>query len=137
VTSKMKTKRQKVSSLKKRLSKIFNAYIRKRDEKLQSGACISCDKPGNQAGHYFSTSQCPQASMIFNEHNVNLQCPHCNLWLHGNIQRYAEGLKKKYGEHILDELDIQRSFKSNPWGIFEYEVMIKEYQRKLEAINGR
>jgi len=133
-TSKMKIRRPKVSTLKKKLTKIFNEYIRERDKKLQEGKCISCQKEGNQAGHYFSTSQCPSPSMIFNEHNVNLQCPHCNLWLHGNIQNYTEGLIKKYGKHIIEELDVQRSFKGEPWGVFQYEVMIKHYKEKLNEL---
>jgi len=131
----MKTSKKEISKLKKKLTKVFNEYIRKRDMKLQNGKCISCDKALTQAGHYLPTSLCPQPYMVFNEKNVNGQCSHCNCWLHGNQHDYAIALKKKYGEHIIDELQIQRSFKQNPWGKFEYEVMIKHYKNLLS--NGK
>ena len=124
-------KKQPTSKLQKKLTKLFNEYIRKRDIKFDGGKCISCGKQGNQAGHYLPTSLCPQPYMRFNEKNVNIQCFRCNMVLRGNQHDYAKGLLKKYGSHIIEELDIQRSFKQNPWGIFEYEVLIKHYKEKL------
>ena len=119
---------QKISKLNSKLTKVFNAYIRRRDA---GKLCISCGKrPMTQAGHYFPTSSTPQPSMRFNEHNVNGQCSYCNKWLHGNQHGYAEGLIRKYGSYIIDELNLQKSFKQNPWTPFEYEVLIKYYKDK-------
>ena len=132
----MRQSKKEIPKLKRKLIKIFNAFIRARDKKYDGGKCISCGKIGNQAGHYLPISLCPQPSMRFNEKNVHTQCPKCNLWLRGNQHDYAKGLKKRYGEHILEELDIQRSFKSNSWGVFQYQVMIKEYERKILEISG-
>jgi hypothetical protein len=133
----IKSSKKELPKLKKKLTKIFNEFIRLRDHEMQGGKCISCGKIGNQAGHYFSTSQCPQPSMIFNERNVNLQCSHCNCWLHGNLHDYRLALNKKWGYDVVAELDIQRSFKSNPWTRFEYEVMIKEYTKKLADLKNQ
>jgi hypothetical protein len=47
---------------------------------------------------------------------------------------YAVALNKKYGYDVVAELDIQRQFKSNPWTRWEYEVMIKEYTKKLAEL---
>jgi len=127
-----KRSKKELPKLKAKLTKVFNEFIRRRDMKAQKGICISCDKPGNQAGHYLPTSSNPQPSLVFNEKNVNLQCAHCNCWLHGNQHDYAKGLIKKYGEGIIDELDVIRSLPQNPWMHFEYEMMIKTYQQKLK-----
>jgi len=132
----LSSSKRELPKLKKKLTKIFNEFIRVRDKKLQGGKCISCNNAGNQAGHYFSTSQCPQPSMIFNERNVSLQCAHCNCWLHGNLHDYRLALNKKWGYDVVAELDAQRSFKSNPWTRFEYEVMIKEYTKKLAEVKN-
>lgn len=134
IRSKFLSKQSKleIPKLKRKLTKLFNAFIRKRDERLQSGICISCNKRGNQAGHYLPTSLCPHPSMVFNEKNVNLQCSHCNRWLHGNQHDYAIRLNKKYGYDVVSELEMQRKFKSEPWGKFQYEVMIKHYEQKLK-----
>lgn len=131
----IKSRKKDIPRLKKRLTKIFNAFIRKRDMKLQGGVCISCDKPLSQAGHYLPTSLCPQPSMVFNEKNVNGQCSHCNCWLHGNQHDYAKNLNKKYGYDVVAELDIQRAIKQNPWTSFEYEVMIRKYSKKLADLD--
>ena len=115
--------------LKRKLTKIFNEYIRTRDKGLR---CISCDKNiGTQAGHYLPTSLCPQPNMVFNPRNVNSQCSYCNLWLHGSQHDYARGLIEKYGKHIIEELEEERRQKTEPWGTFQYEVMIKHYKEKL------
>lgn len=127
-----KTSKNQLSKLKKKLTKVFNEFIRLRDKGL---LCISCGKnPATQAGHYLPTSSNPQPSIMFNEKNVNGQCSHCNCWLHGNQHDYAKGLIKKYGHGVIDELDLIRSFPQNPWTRFEYEVMIKNYTEKVRAL---
>ena len=118
-----------IKSLKRKLTEVFNGWVRERD-KLRG--CISCGGRVQQAGHYWSTSQCPQAQMRYFEKNVNGQCIHCNKWLEGNRQGYREGLIKKYGEKVLQTLDVKRSLKTDPWTRFEYELMIKNYKRKFK-----
>ena len=57
-----------MKKLKAKLKLVFNKYIRLRD---RNKGCISCGGPVQQAGHYYSTSQCPQPQMVFNEQNVH------------------------------------------------------------------
>ena len=131
----MLSSKKEIPRLKRKLTKVFNAFIRKRDMKLQNGLCISCGKrPIAHAGHYFPTSLCPSPSMVYNERNVSGQCVYCNNWLHGNQHDYRLALNKKWGYNVVQELEVQRSFKSNPWTRFEYEVMIKEYTKKLAEL---
>ena len=122
----IKISKKTVKSLRKKLALVFNKFIRLRDKDKK---CISCGvRKVQQAGHYWSTSQCPHPSMRFNEKNVNGQCTYCNSFLEGNRQGYREGLLKKYGKKVLEDLDIQRSFKKSQWGTFEYQSMIKAYK---------
>lgn len=111
---------------------VFNRFIRLRD---RNRPCISCAlNRVEHAGHYWKTSQYPQPSMRFNEKNVNGQCFNCNMNLEGNRQGYREGLIRKYGESVLEELDIQRSLPMTTWMTFEYEAMIKHYREKVKIL---
>jgi hypothetical protein len=75
--------------------------------------------------------------MRYCEKNVNGQCTTCNTFHEGNRQGYREGLIKKYGKSIIDELDVKRSMKNNPWLAFEYEAMIKLYRQKAKELDGK
>ena len=113
--------------------KIFNIYIRTRDEGLN---CISCNKPikkGNcDAGHMWSAGN--HANVRFNELNVNSQCSRpCNKDLSGDVNNYRIGFIKKYGEENLKELDsianLERKFT-----IDELKELIKLiYSQKQES----
>jgi hypothetical protein len=120
------------TSLRKKLIRIFNEFIRLRDSKL---ACISCrTRPVQQAGHFHSTGKCPQPAMRFNEENVNGQCVYCNYTLGGNPDGYKKGIVEKYGKGIIRKLDIKRSVSQNPWTDFEYVTMIGVYKKKLDYL---
>ena len=116
------------NQLRKKLVKVFNKFIRLRDK---DKGCISCGGPVQQAGHYWSTSQCPQPAMRFCEKNVHGQCINCNHFLEGNRQGYMKGLIKRYGENILEALDVKRSIRQNPWSLWEYESMIGIYKGRI------
>lgn len=124
-----------LKSLKNKLRRIFNDFIRMRD--LAHG-CISCGKrytwgAGWQAGHYFPSSVC-NVSLDFDELNVNGQCAHCNM-NDGNKQGYIRGLIRRYGAGVLDKLDVKRATSRKVrWGIFEYQAMIVHYKTKLEKL---
>lgn len=121
-----------IKSLRKKMIRVFNEFIRLRDRNLR---CISCGiGPVDHAGHYWPTSTYPQPSMRFNEKNVNGQCCHCNTYSEGNRQGYVKGLIKKYGPKIIDELDIVRSLKQTSWSGFEYKLMITHYEQKIKEI---
>jgi len=139
----MKTIRQ----LDKKLWRIFSKYIRLRDcDNNGMGKCISCGKPiwvfriedkihFNQqahAGHYYNKGSNYRA-LKYDEKNVNLQCCHCNTFLEGNKQGYKKGLIKKYGEEVLQYLEIKKSNQCK-WSYGEYEVLIKHYTQKLNDL---
>ena len=120
--------------LKKKLDRLFSKFIKLRDGGLEFFKCISCQKtkPLSQfnAGHYWSRRY---MSTRYDEKNVNGQCIYCNMHLSGNIQGYQIGLIKKYGEEILQHLEIKKNNISN-MGRFEFEVLINEYNDKIKIL---
>jgi len=123
-------KKKTRGQLTKSLEKIFNEFIRLRDK---DKPCISCGiRRVTQAGHYWPVSGNPKPSIRFCEKNVHGQCVTCNKFREGNRQGYALGLKKRYGKKILQDLDIIRSLKQNPWRPFEYEMMINKYKALVQ-----
>lgn len=133
---KMKVKPEKsLQALKKDLDKVFNAWIRKRDT-LPGDVfrCISCGefKPKNQmnAGHYFSAGH--NEAIRWNEFNCASQCVRCNLHLHGNFEGYTRGMLFRYGQKVIDDLEIQRHNKSKMFK-FEVQLLIDEYKKKLKG----
>ncbi len=123
-------------TLRKKLVREFNRYIRLRDKRK---GCISCIKGGvDHAGHYFSTSQCPEPSMRFNERNVNGQCINCNSFKEGNRQGYRMGLIRRYGLGIIGDLDVERTLaRGKKWTRFEYEAMVKNYKDRADVLEGK
>lgn len=110
--------------LKAKAQEVFNKWIRKRDE---GQPCISCGKPANQAGHYFPVKMF--SALQFDETNVNAQCPHCNLFAHGNQAMYRIGLVRKYGEDAVRELEERAiSDRLKKWTRTELEEIINKYK---------
>lgn len=120
-------------ALKKNLWIVFSRYIRQRD----GGTCISCGKRDNwkkmDAGHYIPKTA--GLSLYFDERNVNCQCTYCNRWMHGNLSRYAVALMKKYGDKILEELDVKRK-ETRQVSTKEYQDLIEQYKSKLKELEG-
>jgi hypothetical protein len=110
----------------------FNRFIRLRD---QNDPCISCGRyTGHDAGHYYSAGH--YSGLRFNEINVNLQCVHCNKFLHSNAIEYRKGLIRKYGIEAVENLDmlskINRVAKDDKYLFIEiietYKIKCKELE---------
>ena len=113
------------NSLPKLLEKtqrIFNAYIRARDK-----YCISCGGPVEQAGHYHSQGH--HSALRFDPINTNGQCRRCNMFLHGNLIKYRQGLVDKYGEDVVKELEEKANMnRLKKWSRDELEEIINQYK---------
>lgn len=120
-------KKESVPKLLEAAQRVFNKYIRDRDEGLP---CISCGGTNaNQAGHYFPVKGF--SYLRFNEWNVNRQCPSCNMWLHGNQAMYRIGLVKKIGEKAVMELEAEAiSNRVYKWNAEEVKEIIKKYGKE-------
>ena len=114
-----------------RSQKVFNAYIRKRDEFKN---CISCNRPlqgKRDAGHFYAAGSNP--SIRFHEDNVHGQCVHCNRDKHGNLLEYREGLIKRIGMVRFLELEDLKFTKTSKYSIEELKELIKKYKNLLRV----
>ena len=123
------------SALKKKAVLHFNKFIRERDQYDRAFTCCSCNqmKPVKlmHAGHYFSAGH--NGAIEFDERNVNGQCSHCNTFEHGNLIGYQKFMLKKYGQSIIDELEIKRNLPFKP-DRFYFILIIVEYSEKVKQI---
>ena len=108
-------------SLLKKADKVFSKHIRNRD----NYTCVTCGRPGNEAGHYIQRSH---KQLRFHPQNVHCQCTRCNHFLSGNLESYALFLVNEYGVQILSELSSLK-------GLFKLD---RDYlNRVIEAYRER
>lgn len=115
-----------------RLDRVFSEYVRLRDADSNGYIrCISCGKIAHwkesDCGHYVNRKH---LSTRWNEKNCNAQCPACNRFDEGNMLGYTKGLVKKYGNSVLDELDVLKH-QTSKMTDFEGELLIKHYKAKV------
>jgi hypothetical protein len=106
-------KNRKLSDYEADAKKVYQAWIRKRDENLP---CISCGKTTDncwQGSHYFDANRF--SGLIFDERNCHKSCEQCNKFHHGNLIGYRIGLVSRYGEEFVktieNESDAKRKYK--------------------------
>ena len=112
--------------------KVFNTYIRMRDNDKK---CISCGTKANvqyAAGHYFSTGAYP--NLRFHEDNVHKQCNRkCNMGLSGNLIAYRERLIKRIGIERFEALEALKQVPRH-YTIPEVKELIKTYRNKIKEL---
>lgn len=122
---------KKLTPLPKLLQKaqiLFNAHVRERDG---DDGCISCNGQVQQAGHYLSQGH--HSALRFGlpgslaYYNTNGQCVACNMFKHGNLVRYRQGLIVKYGPEIVEQIENAES--SKKWSRDELEEIISFYKK--------
>lgn len=127
------SKTKTLGKIKQDVQKVFNNYVRLRD---QDKMCISCGKPGNQAGHYHSVKQ--YDSLRYNEDNAHVQCAYCNCFLHGNLIEYRKGLIDRIGKNRLLKLEnLASEYKRNgyKWTRQELTEIKQKYLKKIKEIS--
>lgn len=112
--------------LKKEAEKWFHKYIVKRDNFI----CYTCNRAGNQAGHYW------HGKLDFDERNLHCQCPACNKWKHGNLAEYGNRLLKEFGQEWVDKLYSDAHQTSNKFSRDDLEQIIEKYKNKVTEIKG-
>lgn len=113
-----------LSELLKLAQLVFNKYIRNRDNGC---SCISSGNKVEQAGHYYAAGSF--SGVRFDEINVNGQSVEDNCFKSGNASGYREGLIKKYGLQVVQELDqLAKDSKFKKWSREELEHIIKKYK---------
>ena len=108
----------------------FNAYIRKRDEKLP---CISCGRHHQgqyHAGHYKTRGAHPE--LAFHPFNCHKQCSACNNHLSGNISNYRPNLIDKIGLENVEWLESQH--KPQLYTAEDLSEIADYYKEKLKEL---
>ena len=126
-------KAKSLPKLKAECQKVFNEYIRKRDEGL---TCISCGEYKLlQAGHYFPVQG--YDGLRFNENNVNGECAGCNCFDDAHLIFYGENLLERIGRLEFDLLNAAaREYKQYgyKWTRSELIEKIEYYKQKLKLL---
>ena len=124
-----------ISKLKKDLDKVFSLYIRLRHASKDGIVkCFTCDKTAHykkmHAGHFMSRKH---HATRWNEDNVQVQCPKCNLFGQGEQYAFGKLLDIRIAEGKAEELQ-ELSRTTVKYMRFEYEDKIKHYKEKVNAI---
>jgi len=126
-------KAKSLPKLKAECQKVFNEYIRKRDEGL---TCISCGEYKLlQAGHYFPVQG--YDGLRFNENNVNGECAGCNCFDDAHLIFYGENLLDRIGGTKLALLNAAaREYKQYGYKFTRSELIekIEYYKQKLKLL---
>ncbi len=129
-------KQPKISTLKKKVWKVFSEYIRTRDCLKTTGLsdygrCITCQKvvPKSllQAGHFIPGRH---NANLFSERGVNAQCYNCNINLKGNTLQYRRQLIGHYGKGADEELELEARV-TKKFTIQELEELREIYRKKI------
>lgn len=130
-----KIRQPSLSTMVKKLDKVFSQYIRLRDA-MPGGVfrCISCGRtlPIGRAdcGHYFSRRH---MSTRFDEDNCNAECSYCNRFDAEHLIGYRENLIRKIGLRRYQLLGV-RANETKKWSCFELEVLARHYQGKVREL---
>lgn len=122
-----KQRKSSLASLKRKLWRLFGAYVKARDGNI----CFSCGRPGLSgsgwhAGHMFPAGS---ASLIrWEPKNVHSQCFRCNIDLGGNGAEYALRFMERYGVEEFKRLSgLSQRLKA--WKPYEIEDLIAALER--------
>ena len=123
-------------ALARKLQAAVNLYARLRDCAGQGGCeCISCGKwypfEDLDGGHFIPTTS---SATRYDERNVNAQDRKCNRFLHGNLRNYYEGMKCKWGQKVIDELQAQQ-YVTKKWSIPELRERLEYFEQKIAELS--
>ena len=117
------------TKLVKKLDTVFSQYIRLKDSKDGIGTCVTCGKQDHiknlQAGHFQSRKH---YSIRWDERNVKIQCPSCNVFRYGEQFKFSLYLGDKLSKQLLADSRVIRKFTD-----IELQEMIQHYSDKLKT----
>ena len=122
-----KQRKTTVGALKRKLWKLFSAYVKARDGNI----CFTCgakDLEGINwhAGH--GIRQGGHAAVQYDPKNVHSQCGRCNIWLGGNTSEYMARLIDRYGYDEWLRM-IRRARTTKSWTAPELRDLIAALER--------
>lgn len=112
----------------------FRIAIRHRDLGNNSGAmCFTCCKwtPAHalQVGHFVGRTH---NKLRWDFVNCHLQCNHCNVVRHGNLDAYEKALDAKYGNGTAEMLKLESRFTFKMTKPEKQELLLKLKERNKQ-----
>jgi len=128
-------KKIKLSTLIRKLDKIFSEFVRQRDADLRGVVeCCTCKTPmlwkKSHCGHFMSRGH---QSTRYDEKNTAVQCPSCNSFDQGKQYEFALYLDKRYGPGTADKM-LMKSKMTCKRDRYDLECLIAEYKNKLKKV---
>lgn len=131
-------KKKSIKSLKNRAWKYMSLWVRRSN--ANEYGIVNCFTCGSQHmwkdiqgghfihGHYKQT--------FLEQDNVHPQCVQCNKWKSGNLDVYAERLRLKIGDDMMEEL---RALSKDQWKPSReyYEEKISYYKGLVNSLDER
>jgi hypothetical protein len=124
-----------LSTLIKKLDKVFSEFIRLRDAD-ENGICrcISCGARHHwkemDNGHYIKRQH---MVLRYDTNNCHAQCRTCNWLKQGNDSEYRKALVTMWDESEVIRLEWFGS-QTRKWSAFELEYLIKDYSQKVTEL---
>lgn len=129
--------KKNVSTLKKKLWKLFSEYIRRIGADWRGNvACVTCNSVKHwkeqQAGHFIPGRH---NMVLFDERNVHPQCYRCNIALSGNPRKYDRFMRITYGPEIIEQLE-NLDAQNKKFTVKELEELIVHYKEALSSLQN-
>lgn len=125
-----------ISKLKAKLDKLFSEWIRRRNAGHDGiVSCFTCGVKKHwkqmHAGHFMSRRH---HTTRWDEINVQVQCPKCNLFNQGEQYKFGLYLDQRFGEGTAEELE-QRSKVITKINRIDYEEAITNIKNKIATLS--
>lgn len=117
-----------------RLDKAFSEYIRLKYSHKGKCKCFTCGKEYDykmmDCGHFIDRRF---LTLRFEERNCHPQCITCNRFKDGNIKVYTQKLIDKYGEDIIEELNLIKN-SNKKFTQYEIDELTKYYKQQIKIL---
>lgn len=133
-----KKKATSITTLIKKLDRVFSIYIRLRYAKSNGEVkCFTCDKKmqwrSSQCGHFMSRRY---MSTRFHEHNCMVQCYACNIMMAGNQYVYGLRLDMFLGEGTAESM-LRLSKEQKKFIAADLQEMIEHYEAEVDRLRHK
>ena len=121
-----------INILKRLAQKLFNQFIRMRDDNLP---CVSCQKiiGKNETSHASHFRPATNSKLRYDERNVHRSCVKCNVFLSSNAIEYKKALIIKLGAEVVEELECTNE--PYRYSVEELQEIIKKYRLKIKEMS--
>lgn len=125
----------KKKTLEDKLDDVFSEFIRLRDADMNGIVqCYCCGYPVHwksaEAMHYANRWH---TNTRWFPKNVHAGCTSCNTYNGGNLEAYAEHLKRDYGDSIIEVLTVMKNTFAK-YTCDELEGMLIHYRNEVKGL---